>query len=118
MPYYPIDRDVPLLVMINQEEWKWKYPWANMAVGDSFFVPAAGDEQLSRTGERIARAGMKYAALTHHKGIEFSTRPELRPLKELDRNDFTSDQAYHDAEFLVLENDPCDYIGVRVWRTA
>ncbi len=103
MPYYSIDHDVPLPPV------KLKPPFADMVVGDSFFVPTPEREQ-SKTGRLLARVGMKYAL--QHEGVEFSTWPAFR--EALDADDFPFYQVYRRTQ----EDGPNYIRGIRVWRTA
>lgn len=65
-----IDRDVPIPPQGNK-----KYPWAELKVGDSFFVPYSDKENLHR-GKRLQSAISNLAAAyaRSYPGKKFLTR--------------------------------------------
>jgi len=47
-----------------------KYPWADMRVGDSFYVPGMTPSQMSSAWRRArAKLGHKYSARTERDGV-------------------------------------------------
>ncbi len=73
MPY-PIDHDVPMPpTRQGRHERRAKYPWANMAVGDSFFVSCSSGA-TSLTRDRLANAAVRYGK---RHAMTFSVREDF-----------------------------------------
>lgn len=51
---------------------KTKYPWAEMKVGDSFFVPVTDDAETRTTAQSL-RSASRHFAHRHNNGHVFKT---------------------------------------------
>jgi hypothetical protein len=69
--FYVLDRSVP--IPMNAGRGNKKYPWADMQIGDSFFVPAGILNTLrTRAAEAGRKHNMKFVARSweHDGGVE------------------------------------------------
>lgn len=56
-------------VPIPHDAYRNKYPFPEMKVGDSIFIPTKGESREARSGRNAASSFSK-----HHKGVRFTAR--------------------------------------------
>lgn len=89
---FAVDKGIPVPKDIRENKRNNKYPWKNMEIGDSFFVPLL-DEEFQDVRKRIIDAASHYR-YEHNNLFQILTRP----LEEKDEKT---------GELIM---------GVRVWR--
>lgn len=72
MSIYKVDKDVPIPENRGRRFGTSVYPFRDMAIGDSFFVPATSPEEQVVIGKRIASSGTNKAL--RKDGMYFTVR--------------------------------------------
>lgn len=71
MSDFPIEKgvEIPKITRVGSGGNNRKYPWNEMEIGDSFFVPGANARQFGTTSQASKRTGKRFTMRTVEGGV-------------------------------------------------